>query len=50
MHRIWPRYRGALPIAVALLLLCPAPAYAINASSFITGTVTDHGSPAAQSR
>src|SRR5579863_376002 len=47
MHGIWPRYGGALSIAVALLLLCAAPAYAVSASAFLSGTVTNNGVPAA---
>jgi hypothetical protein len=45
--QVWPRYGGAIGIAVALLLLCAAPSYAVNASAFITGTVTSNGVPAA---
>ena len=45
--QLWPHYGGALAIAVALLLLCAAPSYAVNASAFITGTVTNNGLPAA---
>ncbi len=47
MHRTRPRYGGALPFAVALLLLCAAPAYAVNASASLAGTVTAGGDPAA---
>lgn len=45
--KLWPHYGGALAITVALLLLCAAPSYAVNASAFITGTVTNNGLPAA---
>jgi TonB dependent receptor/Carboxypeptidase regulatory-like domain len=48
MNCTWPRYGGALAIAVALLLLCAAPSYAVNASAFLTGTVTNNGVPAAR--
>lgn len=46
---ICPRWRGlsfAL-IAFVLALACVAPSYAVNANAFITGTVTNHGVPAA---
>ncbi len=37
------RYVGAALISSALALFCAAPSYAVNASSFLTGTVTSKG-------
>jgi hypothetical protein len=34
-------------LTIAFLLTCVAPSYAVNASAFISGTVTNHGKPAA---
>jgi hypothetical protein len=47
------RYAGAaliastLPVTIALLLLCLSPAYAVNASAFLSGTVTNEDVPVA---
>lgn len=45
-----PLLRGfrAAPISCALLLLCATPSYAVNASAYLTGTVTSGGRPIAR--
>jgi hypothetical protein len=40
------RVTRAAAIGFALALACAAPSYAVNASAFIAGTVTNHGKPA----
>jgi hypothetical protein len=41
------RHAGAALIAVALAFSSTGTSYAVNASAFISGTVTNHGAPAA---
>ena len=47
MNGPWRRCPWRRMIACALAFPCVAPSYAVNASAFISGTVTNHGKPAA---
>jgi hypothetical protein len=47
MNAPWRRYGLAAAIAAALSFSSPAPAFAVNASAFLTGTVTNKGLPVA---
>ncbi len=44
------RALAAVPIIVILALACFAPSYAVNASAFLSGTVTSEGRPVAHVR
>ncbi len=50
MNAPWRRYGLAAVIACALTLSPAVPAYAVNASAFLTGTVTNKGLPVAAAR
>lgn len=43
MSDSWRRFATATLIAGALVFSCAAPSYAVNASAFLSGTVTNKG-------
>ena len=47
MNVLLRRRAGVALLTIALLCACAAPSYAVNASAFLTGTVTSKGVPAA---
>jgi TonB dependent receptor/Carboxypeptidase regulatory-like domain len=47
MSDSWCRFATAMLIAGTLAFQCGAPAYAVNSSAFLSGTVTNQGKPAA---
>ena len=50
MSDSWRRFATATLIAGALVFSCAAPSYAVNASAFLSGTVTNKGVPVAGAR
>ncbi len=50
MSDSWRRFATATLIAAALAFQCGAPAYAVNASAFLSGTVTNKGVPVVGAR
>jgi hypothetical protein len=47
MHDLLRRRAGVALLSIALSFACATPSYAVNASAFLTGTVTNKGLPAA---
>jgi len=50
MSDSWRRFATATLFAGMLALYCGAPAYAVNSSAFLSGTVTNKGVPVADAR
>ncbi len=50
MNNLLRRYANIALVAGALVFSCAAPSYAVNASAFLTGTVTNKGVPVVGAR